>query len=159
MYDNNTGLDEDEIRERMRAASDPIIPGRLASEVNPRSIRWLWPGYLPRGKLAEIIGDPDQGKSLIVASLAASITAGAGFPDGFASPLVGNVIIISTEDDDEDTLRPRLEAAGADLTKVRIITVRDRLPILPGDVKELKRWILADKALALFLDPLDFLSR
>ena len=90
--------------------------------MTPRSIRWLWPGYFPRGKLVEIIGDPDQGKSLIIACLSASITAGIPYPDGFSSSVTGNVIIISTEDDKEDTLRPRLEAAGADLTRVRLIT-------------------------------------
>src|ERR1700757_1399424 len=141
--DQNNWLDEDEIRERVKAASDPTIPGRLASEVTPKSIRWLWPGYIPRGKLVEIIGDPDQGKSLIIACLTASITAGIPYPDGFSSNSIGNVIIISTEDDKEDTLRPRLEAAGADLARVRLITAEDHLPTLPENVKDFRRWGLA----------------
>jgi hypothetical protein len=155
LKNTSTQLDEDQIRERVHAASDASIPGRLACDVTPRAVNWLWTGYLPLGKPAEIIGDAGQGKSLLIAQLAASITTGAAFPDGSKPAVVGNVIIISAEDDDEDTLRPRLEAAGADLAKVRLVTQRDSLPVLPNEVSKLRHWIIADKAVAVFFDPLD----
>jgi hypothetical protein len=64
------------------------------------------------------------GKTTIAIALAATISIGGRFPDGTRSPL-GNVLIWSGEDSAEDTLVPRLIAAGADLSRVHFI----------GDVK------------------------
>src|SRR5262249_25755264 len=61
----------------------------------------------------------------------------------------------SAEDDPDDTLRPRLEAAGADLDRVRLVTLADSLPVLPRDIENLVRSINADRAAAVFFDPLD----
>jgi hypothetical protein len=71
-----------------------------------------------------IVGDPDQGKSLLTLDIAARITTGRPFPDGAECEL-GSVILLSAEDDAEDTIRPRLDAAGADVSRVhRIKSVR-----------------------------------
>ena len=43
-------------------------------------------------------------------------------PNGEGRAPLGNVIILSAEDDVADTIRPRLEVAGADLTRVHAIT-------------------------------------
>src|SRR5207249_1677314 len=49
------------------------------------------------------------------------VTRGTAWPDGAANSQPGSVIILSAEDDDEDTIRPRLRVAGADLNKVHIL--------------------------------------
>jgi hypothetical protein len=152
MNDDSTRLDEDEIRDRMRKARDPSLPGVMAEDVEAKCLRWLWPGYLPLGMFCGLEGDPGEGKSLICVDIAARITTGARFPDG-TSAKPGNVIIISGEDDEALTLRPRLEAAGADLSRVRLWT-RD-LPTLPGDLRRLLRVIRADDARFVALDPVD----
>ena len=36
--------------------------GRLASEVTPKTIEWLWPGRIPLGKITVLDGDPGIGK-------------------------------------------------------------------------------------------------
>jgi putative DNA primase/helicase len=98
---------------------------RLASEGDMEPVEWLWPGYLPLGKLCGLEGDPDQGKSSLIAYLAAIITTGGTFPDG--SPCEqGGVIIVSAEDDRKDTLKPRLTAAGADLSRIALWTIIDK---------------------------------
>jgi putative DNA primase/helicase len=145
-------LDEEEIRERVHTARDASLPGEIASDVEPRRLRWLWPGYLPLGMFCGLEGDPGEGKSLITIDIAARITTGSGFPDG-AKCEPGSVIIISGEDDPAVTLRPRLEAAGADLSRVLLWT-KD-LPTLPKDLPELLRSIKDFHPRLAILDPVD----
>lgn len=87
------------------------------SDVEAKQARWLWPGYVPLGKLTLLDGDPDKGKSMLTLDLAARTTTGRGFPDGAACE-TGGVVILSAEDDLEDTIRPRLDAAEADPSRV-----------------------------------------
>ncbi len=93
---------------------------RLA-DVQPERVRWLWPGYLPLGKLVMLDGDPDQGKSALTVDWAARISTGSPMPDG-AEPIKGAVLILSAEDGLADTIRPRLDAAGGDPAQVITIT-------------------------------------
>ncbi len=86
-------------------------------DVEPRPVEWLWPGYLPIGKVSLLDGDADRGKSLLTLDLAARVSTGRGFPDG-APCEVGGVVVIGAEDDLADTVRPRLNAAGADSSRI-----------------------------------------
>jgi putative DNA primase/helicase len=85
------------------------------SSLKPEPIRWLWPGWLPLGKLVLLAGEPGTGKTTAALSFAATISSGGTFPDGSVC-LKGDVLIWSGEDDPTDTLLPRLIAAGADIT-------------------------------------------
>jgi hypothetical protein len=91
-----------------------------ASTIKPIPIEWLWGGYLAKGKLHVIAGQPGTGKTTLFISLIAAITSGGTLPDD-SKARMGNVIIWSGEDSVEDTLVPRLIAAGADLRKVFFI--------------------------------------
>ncbi len=95
----------------------PIVY-RRCSDVIPKPILWLWPGRIARGKVSMLAGNPGLGKSQITANMAAIITTGGYWPVDRTHCDVGNVIFISAEDDAEDTIRPRLEAAGADLSRI-----------------------------------------
>lgn len=68
-----------------------------------------------------IAGNPGLGKSLVTVDMAATVSMGGLWPVDRQCCEVGNVIILSAEDDPLDTIRPRLEAAGADLSKVYIL--------------------------------------
>lgn len=94
-----------------------LIP---AKGLKPVAIRWIFPGYLARGKLHVVAGAPGTGKTTLVMHLAACITAGLAFPSGWI-PKRGSVLIWSGEDDPADTLVPRLIAAGADLDRVNFV--------------------------------------
>ncbi len=91
-----------------------------ASDVNPQPVNWLWEGWLPRGKLTILGGQPGQGKTTIAMALAARTTTGGQFPGGGTCE-PGNVLIWSTEDDPGDTLTPRLMAANADIKRIHFI--------------------------------------
>src|SRR5688572_15476895 len=51
-------------------------------EVKERELEWLWPGRIPLGKITLLAGDPEAGKSFVVADLAARTTRGGPWPDG-----------------------------------------------------------------------------
>lgn len=134
------------------------------SEVKPEPVGWLWRGRFPLGRLSELSGDPGLGKSTLLYDLAARVTRGDVMPDG--SPGVGpaGVFILSAEDDLASVIRPRLEAAGADLGRVGVLRLRDadgelREPTL-ADLAEIE-WAVRELDAKLgIVDPLmDYLPR
>jgi len=95
----------------------------LLFDVTPEPVTWIWPGYLPTGKLVVFDGNPGDGKSTMALDIGARITQGHAMPDGTRSECEpGGVVILSAEDGPADTIRPRFEAAGGDLSKARILT-------------------------------------
>src|SRR5208283_2021212 len=78
---------------------------------------WLWNQRIPLGKLTIFAGDPGKGKSLVTVDVAAHLSKGENFPDGSRCS-VGDTIFLSAEDDAADTVRPRLDAAGADVSRI-----------------------------------------
>lgn len=93
-----------------------------AQNITPEPIRWLWNGWLAKGKLHIFAGAAGTGKTTIAIALAATVSKGGRFPDGSLCP-IGSVLIWSGEDSPADTLVPRLMAAGADLSKVHFVGV------------------------------------
>lgn len=90
------------------------IAYRRISDIQARSIHWLWPGKIARGKPTLVAGHPGLGKSQITVSLAAVVSRGGKWPVDRTPCEPGNVVILSAEDAPEDTIKPRLMAAGAD---------------------------------------------
>lgn len=91
-------------------------------DVQMNRILWLWRDWLPLGKMTILAGAAGCGKTNLALALASKITTGGTFPDGTPCEHPGEVLIFSTEDDPSDTLKPRLIANGADISKVSIIT-------------------------------------
>ena len=96
-----------------------------ASEIVPKEVRWLWYPYIPFGKVTLIQGDPGDGKSKLMLSLAALLSKGELLP--FADeeerhePMT--IIYQTTEDDADDTVVPRFNAAGGD--GARLIFIKE----------------------------------
>ena len=116
----------DEIKAgQSKAKSDTAILIR-GSTVTPEPISWLWGGWLARGKLHVLAGQPGTGKTNLAMALAAGITVGGYAPDG-TRLAPKSVVIWSGEDSIQDTLTPRLMANGADMDRVHFVnTVRTR---------------------------------
>ncbi|WP_457787189.1 AAA family ATPase [Pseudomonas sp. PL-6] len=95
-----------------------------ASSIKPVPIRWLWPGWIARGKLTVLAGAGGSGKTTLAIGLIGTLTSRGRWPDGELCADPGNALIWSSEDDPADTLVPRLMAAGADLSRVHIIQGR-----------------------------------
>lgn len=105
-------------------------------EVSSKAIRWLWPNRIPAGKLSLLCGDPGLGKSHLTMDIAARVSKGWNWPDLHDETETrgktrqtphdvrgepGRVIIFSAEDDVADTIRPRLERAGANLARIHCL--------------------------------------
>ena len=98
------------------------------SDIEQRNLDWLWPGRIPLGKLTVIAGDPGFGKSLLTIAIASTVTNEAKWPDCGEYAPFGSVVLLSAEDDDGDTVKPRLIAAQADESKVHSLDSVVELP-------------------------------
>jgi hypothetical protein len=131
-----------------------------AAGINMRSSRWLWADdhgqWLPLGALTLLGGREGIGKSTWAYRIAAQVSRGTLEGDLLGDPRP--VIICATEDAWEQTIVPRLTAAGADLTMVyRAEAHTDDLVTgltLPTDVEELTRQCRELGVGLLLLDPL-----
>lgn len=135
------------------------------ADVERERVEWLWSGYLARGKLHIVDGDPGLGKSSVTLDLAARVTTGKPWPDGQHGCTPAGVVLLSAEDGLGDTIRPRLDAAGADVARVVAVTAipyRDeesgqtyeRMPALPGDIRHIRLAVETVGAAVLIVDPL-----
>jgi AAA domain-containing protein len=127
---------------------------RRASSYQKKLIDWLWPGHFALGMLGLIDGDPSRGKSQLLAWMAGHITTGRTWPDGTDCP-EGGVVIVGAEDPIEEVWIPRLEAAGANLDRVTILTQKDDgTPVrLPQDVAYLEKELREIDGRLLAFDP------
>jgi AAA domain len=137
--------------------SDDLV---LVADVERELVRWLWPGRIPLGKVSVLDGDPGTGKSTLTLTIAAKVSTGSPFPDG-ARPGRADVILLNAEDDVPDTIRPRLEAAGADLARCWVLPdvqpdpdKPPRPPELPADVDAIEGMVKDKQAALVILDPL-----
>ena len=129
------------------------------SDVEPEAVDWLWFGRLGRGKLTLIDGDPGLGKSLLTLDISARLTMGAAWPDGLPCVISGSVMLMGAEDGLADTVRPRLDAAGADVYRVYALPTvgtagNEHPPSIPDDIPEIEAELRAKDALMLVVDPL-----
>ena len=108
--------------------------------VQPKSIVWLWPGRIPIGKLTMLSGDPGLGKSLLTIDMGARVSS-APWPDTPELAPLGGVLMLSAEDDAADTIRPRLDAAGADCSRVSVLAGIPRF-----DLEECERFVMFNLA-------------
>lgn len=133
----------DELRE-WYAEDAALVRLTTLADVRPERVSWLWPGRIPVGKLVTLDGDPGLGKSTLALAFAATITTGGAWPDGSRCEHHGAVLLMSAEDGLADTVRPRLDAAGADVSKVHAI---EGVPIVDeGGERTLRPPTLADLA-------------
>jgi putative DNA primase/helicase len=130
-----------------------------ASDLPPEPINWYWLGYLAAGKLHLLAGSPGTGKTTTALAFAAIMSAGGLWPDGSRCPK-RRAVIWSGEDDPNDTLVPRLIAAGADLDYVHFVGPISRAgqvgrfdPALHMDLLQRELTSMSDVGL-LILDPI-----
>lgn len=91
-----------------------------AVDITPEPIDWIWDGFLARRKVHLLAGKPSAGKTTLAIIMAATVSTGGTWPDGSRCKK-GRVIMWTGEDDLQDTLVPRLMAAGADLERVEFV--------------------------------------
>lgn len=105
------------------AKQEPALELVSAKDVKVRPVKWLWPFLIPKGKITLLQGDPGDGKSTFMLTLAAYMTRGDPLPftDYEEPPEPIKVIYQSTEDDYDDTIIPRFIQAGGNLDNLIFI--------------------------------------
>lgn len=104
-----------------------------ADTVHLEPVRWLWPGFIPSRALTILAGPPGAAKTTMALSAAAIVSAGKTWPGGESCD-IGDVLIWSGEDEIENTLAPRLVAAGANMARVHFVTgIRVANEVMPFD--------------------------
>jgi hypothetical protein len=120
-------------------AQDELV-ARPFIEIKPQPLSWLWCNHIVLGSLNLIEGDPGLGKSLLVSEIAARLSRGDPMPFCNGPAMRGQTILCCAEDPADTVIRPRLEAAGADLDLVHDLRHADGRPFrFPTDVPELRK--------------------
>jgi hypothetical protein len=158
------------VAEQARKAGPPSVLGTTppeaavvvkVSSVRTARVSWLWHHRMPLGKVTVVDGDPGLGKSTMMLDIAARESTGRPMPgDDHHRDVGGDVLVLSAEDGIEDTIRPRLEAAGADLDRIEVLTAcrdaqgRPRPPIIPDDISTIREVLRRSRARLVVIDPL-----
>lgn len=122
-------------------------------EVVSKEVEWLWYPYIPYGKITIIEEDPGEGKTTLILKLAAALSMGLPLPcddDKEYEPI--HIIYQTAEDGIEDTIKPRLEKAGADCSMIRVIDETDKELSMTDD--RLEQAIIETGARLIILDPI-----
>lgn len=155
----------------MQEAQEPVHRSRMPvivklDEVKPERIDWLWNDRIARGKLTVLAGDPGLGKSFVTLDIAARISKGLAWPDRpDENHEPGGVVLLSAEDGIADTIRPRLDAAGADVSRIVAIEAvseqersgktRARPFDLTSDIESLEQAVhVIDECKLVIIDPI-----
>lgn len=96
-----------------------------------RGLEWLVPGFLAIGEITLLAGEPGQGKSTLSCLLAAAVSQ----PDwtsqygvkGIRPTRSGNVLMLNLEDQASTTTLPRLQAMGAELSRLVVFSSEDKV--------------------------------
>ena len=130
-------------------------------EVSEVDLPWLWNHKIPLGKVTWFVGKPSNGKSMSAIDVIARVSAGKDWPDGEKNTMgPASVYAAFSEDELADTIKPRLRAAAADLTRVKVFTRTsedgcNRSIDLVKDIKQIESILLADPSFKLLVfDPL-----
>lgn len=91
------------------------------ADIETKKVDFLWYPYIPYGKITIVQGDPGEGKTTAILRIAALLTKGEKLPEDERDREPVNVIYQTAEDGLADTVKPRLEDAGADCSRVLVI--------------------------------------
>ena len=122
------------------------------SEIQSQEVAWLWFPFIPYGKLTIVQGDPGDGKTTLVLNIAAKLSKGEGLDSKMKLTEPLNVIYQSAEDGLADTVKPRLETAGANCENISVID--ESIKSLSMIDERLEEAVIRTKAKLLILDPI-----
>jgi AAA domain-containing protein/TOTE conflict system primase-like protein len=92
------------------------------SNLTEEQVEWVWQQKIPRSMLIVFSGNPDCGKTTVAIHIVACLTTGRAWPDGAINENEpSEVLMMIAEDDLSRTIKPRLMAAGANISKVHYL--------------------------------------
>lgn len=144
-----------EVRQIARSVSryptKPIPEMLRFADIPDEKLEWLWFPFLSFRTLALLDGNPGEGKSQFTTWLCARVSRGDLLPNG--DPMEpANCFLCNFEDLPGAVIKKRLEANGADLSRVFVQSRSFRLT--PEMVQWLEGEIISKKARLVILDPI-----
>lgn len=122
------------------------------SDVQTQPIEWLWYPFIPYGKLTIIQGDPGDGKTTLALNIAAKLSKGEVLENETMTQEPVTIIYQTAEDGLADTVKPRLENAEADCSKILVIDESSKLLSMTDE--RLEKALIQTNAKVLILDPI-----
>lgn len=128
-------------------------------DVEPKSIEWLIPQWIPKGKICLLGGDGGLGKTIvwchIIACLSADKPCFFEDPTFYTSRGEKKCLILSSEDELDLVLAERLKANGANMKNIKSVPYTDpNFSFLKFNSELLKNLILEYKPDIVVFDPL-----
>lgn len=131
------------------------------ADVQPRSIEWLIPGWIPKGKITLIGADGGTGKTFLWCHIVACLSAGK--PCFFEDPIEFSsnprnpmkFLVLSSEDELEEVLSERLISNGANMSNILSVPYTDpNFEYMKFNSETLKNTILEHRPDGCIFDPL-----
>jgi hypothetical protein len=138
-------------------ANRPILV--CLSDVEAKSVDWLWEPYLPMGMLSLLSGDPGSGKTYLSLAIAAALSNGRT-PYSLQTCKPINTLYLSLENSAEYVVRPRFDSLKGDCCRLHILQgsiAGENQPIgmiSMTDTGLLEQAIVEAKAGLMIIDPL-----
>jgi len=106
--------------ELRKEKNEPTAILKTFSQIEEKPVEWLWQGHIPLSMFCIFAGDAGLGKSTLSLDIGARLSRGLPFPDKSIS-MLGDTLILAGEDDPSYTIKPRLQALGADMNRIHIL--------------------------------------
>ena len=150
----------DEPQQRKTSSHSPILRMITMNSVQPKEPNFIIPGWLPAGTISLGYGEGGIGKSTVILDWAARLSKGQPFNNFPNANKPGDTILLVAEDSLEFTVRPRIDAAGADASRIHVIntveTFTEDGDKVESTVSLLHHKSLIDEALSSVENPLLF---
>lgn len=130
-----------------------------ADDTKTERAHWLCEPFFPSGVLSLVAGEAGVGKSTLVLGQMANATVGNTRGDYEGKPIT---VIFAAPEDSDSMQKVRLQAAGADTSKIEFLKIQDvyegtEIEVslsLPKDIDKIEEVIKEKKAQVLVIDPI-----
>ncbi len=134
------------------------------SKIISKNVNWLWPDVIAFGKTTLFAGEPGVGKSQLLLYIASILSNGYKFHFQPIKINAQNILIMSGEDNAEDTIKPRLEALNANIERIDFVKGIKRLDkngneyfdaiCVVEHIADLEQKIIDNKYKLIIIDPI-----
>ena len=122
------------------------------SIVQSKAIKWLLNGLIAEGKITIIQGLPGCAKSTFALKVASHFSNAEDiYGNQFDAPI--KTLLLNAEDDYEDSIKPKLEGMGADLSKIIFIKTTKKQDSLSLDDERIEEVIKEHDVKLVIIDP------